>query len=115
MTLSEKKCIPCNGNTPALDKTTITRLLEELDDRWQAQDSSKLVASFKFDNFLKPMRLAKAFADIAEQESHHPDLLIRWGELEVHIWTHAIKGLSEADFVLASKFDKCHDNYGATL
>ncbi|HEY9758079.1 MAG TPA: 4a-hydroxytetrahydrobiopterin dehydratase [Oculatellaceae cyanobacterium] len=114
MALAEKKCVPCSGSTPALKGDEIAPLIEQLDADWKVQ-GTKLQRAFKFDNFLKPMRLAKAFADIAEQQQHHPDLTIRWGELVVEIWTHAINGLSEADFVLAAKYDKCLREYGATL
>lgn len=51
------------------------------------------------------MTLANKIAEIAEQEGHHPDLHIRWGELRVEIWTHAVNGLTENDFILAAKID----------
>ena len=115
MSLASKKCVPCSGSTPALTANEVNGLLPQLRPSWQVQDGTKLIRTFKFDNFLKPMRLAKAFADIAEEQQHHPDLIIRWGELNVELWTHAINGLSEADFILAAKFDQCEDSYGSTL
>jgi 4a-hydroxytetrahydrobiopterin dehydratase len=106
MALAEKKCVPCTGKTPPLDEKEITALSQELDPQWLVLNGKKLTRSFQFDNFLKPMRLAKVLADIAEDQQHHPDLIIRWGELKVELWTHAINGLSEADFILAAKFDR---------
>jgi 4a-hydroxytetrahydrobiopterin dehydratase len=106
MSLVEKKCVPCTGGVPALTRTEFAPLLQELDD-WTVLNEKKLVRSFQFDNFAKPMRLAKKIAEIAEHEQHHPDLLVRWGELKVELWTHKIDGLTESDFILAAKIDQC--------
>jgi 4a-hydroxytetrahydrobiopterin dehydratase len=114
MSLAEKKCLPCTGKTPALDEKEIAALSGELEPQWHVLNGKKLSRSFQFDNFLKPMRFAKLLADIAEEQQHHPDLIIRWGELKIELWTHAINGLSEADFILAAKFDQCAREYGVT-
>jgi 4a-hydroxytetrahydrobiopterin dehydratase len=103
--LLEKKCLPCSGETPPLKNYEIEELKKQLDQRWKVE-GFKLACSFPFDNFLKPMRFAKRVADIAEEQQHHPDLIVRWGELKIDLWTHAINGLSEADFILAAKIDK---------
>ena len=52
------------------------------------------------------MNLAEKVARIAEEENHHPDLLVRWGELKVEIWTHKIGALTENDFILAAKINQ---------
>ena len=115
MALAEKKCVPGSGNTPVLKADEITSLLSQLDADWQVVNGTKLVRTFDYDNFLKPMRLAKALADIADEQKHHPDLIIRWGSLRVELWTHTVKGLSEADFILAAKFDTCERIWGNAL
>lgn len=114
MSLAEKKCVPCTGKTPVLEEKEVERLLRELEPQWQIENGKKLSRSYHFDNFLKPMRLAKVLADIAEEQQHHPDLVIRWGELKIDLWTHAINGLSEADFILAAKFDQGAREYGVS-
>ena len=43
---------------------------------------------------------------VAEEEKHHPDIFFGWGYCKVKIFTHAIKGLAESDFILAAKIDK---------
>ncbi len=113
MSLAEKKCLPCTGGVPALTRQQFAPLLQELDE-WTVDNDKKLVRSFQFDNFAKPMRLAKKIAEIAEHEQHHPDLLVRWGELKVEVWTHKVDGLTESDFILAAKIDQCAPAYGAT-
>jgi len=111
MSLASKKCIPCTGAIKPLTRAQFQPFLGELKN-WTVEDDKKLVRSFKYDNFVKPMRLAKRIADLAEEQQHHPDLLVRWGELKIDIWTHKIDGLTESDFVLAAKIDECATQNG---
>lgn len=60
----------------------------------------------KTKNFLESLALANKIGEVAEEQGHHPDLLVRWGELNIELWTHKIDGLSEADFILAAKIDR---------
>ena len=106
--LSEKKCIPCEG-IPAFDKSEIHKYLKKVDG-WDVKsndDSSfYLFKEFKFENFIESQKFVNKVGDIAEQEGHHPDLFFGWGYCKIKIFTHAIKGLAESDFILAAKIDK---------
>lgn len=84
----------------------IIAMMQEVDG-WHCDNDQKITKSFKFENFKKAMDLAKKIAVVADQENHHPDLIVRWGELRVEIWTHASRGLTENDFILAAKIDQC--------
>jgi 4a-hydroxytetrahydrobiopterin dehydratase len=106
MTLTEKKCTACSGDVPALTQAQIASLKGEVQG-WQVEGEKRLWKSFRFDNFQKAMNLAEKIARIADEENHHPDLLVRWGELKVEIWTHKIDALTENDFILAAKIDEC--------
>ena len=105
MSLSEKTCVPCRGGVPPLTKAEYEPMLAELKG-WEVQDDNRLLKSYKFDNFQKSLDLANKIGEIAEKEGHHPDLLVRWGELKIDLWTHAVGGLTESDFILAAKIDK---------
>ena len=61
---------------------------------------------FRFDNFLLSQKFVNKVGEIAEAEGHHPDLWFGWGYARIKIFTHAIKGLAESDFILAAKIDK---------
>jgi len=106
VSLSEKNCQPCRGTVPALTAEQIQPFLSQLD-QWQCENDQKIVKSYRFDNFKQAMDLATKVAAVAQKENHHPDLIVRWGELRVEIWTHVSRGLTENDFILASKIDKC--------
>ena len=107
--LSEKKCIPCEGGIPAFDISEIHKYLKKVDGWDVKNDENKnyfLLKEFKFNNFLDSQEFVNKIGAIAEAESHHPDISFGWGYAKVKIFTHAIKGLAESDFILAAKIDK---------
>ncbi|HEY9867643.1 MAG TPA: 4a-hydroxytetrahydrobiopterin dehydratase [Candidatus Obscuribacterales bacterium] len=105
MALWQKQCGPCRGDVPPLTPSQYEPLLHELSG-WQVADGPKLVKMVKLDNFAQSLALANKIGALAEEQGHHPDLLVRWGSLRIEIWTHAIDGLSENDFILAAKIDQ---------
>ncbi|MDO8538344.1 MAG: 4a-hydroxytetrahydrobiopterin dehydratase [archaeon] len=102
--LSKKRCVPCEGGIPPLSLKKVKELLKELNE-WKAEKNKKLWKEFNFKNFVEAMHFANLVGEIAEKENHHPDLCISWGKVKVELSTHSIKGLSENDFILASKID----------
>lgn len=103
--LSQKKCIPCHGGISPLVEPEIVTLLNKLQSTWQVNALGHLINSYKFKNFVAAMEFANKITTIAEEEGHHPDLTISYGQCSVEIWTHKINGLSESDFILAAKID----------
>jgi 4a-hydroxytetrahydrobiopterin dehydratase len=79
--------------------------MKQLHEWTLSTDDKSISKTFTFKNFMGAMHFANAIAEIAEQEGHHPDLAISWGKVGVSLTTHAIKGLSQNDFILAAKID----------
>ena len=103
--LSQSECEPCSGNTPKLSFEEISKYLSQLND-WTVNDNQEMIfKKFKFNNFTKALNFTNKVGDLAEKEGHHPDISIGWGYCLVMVHTHAIKGLSVNDFILASKID----------
>ena len=103
--LSKSKCEPCYGNTPKLDFNQISEYLSKLN-KWSVNDNQEMIfKKFKFTNFNKSLNFANKIGELSDKEGHHPDISIGWGYCLVMIHTHAIKGLSVNDFILASKID----------
>ena len=101
--LTEKRCVPCEGGVPPLGKSDVERLLAQIPG-WSL--SGKWISKeFNFKNFVEAMKLVNHVADLAEAEGHHPDIHIHYNRVRFDIWTHAIDGLSENDFILAAKID----------
>tara|TARA_A100001011_G_C14082721_1_gene745182 strand:- start:303 stop:644 length:342 start_codon:yes stop_codon:yes gene_type:complete len=107
--LSNKKCIPCEGGIPAFDIDQINNFLKKVDN-WSAKEDEKdkfyLIKEFNFKNFVDSQEFVNKVGDLAEIEGHHPDISFGWGYANVKIFTHAIGGLAESDFILAAKIDK---------
>ena len=72
---------------------------------WEVIDNKKIAQSFTFKNFKEALNFANQVGEIAEQEQHHPDLHVYYGKVEIELATHAIGGLSENDFIMASKIE----------
>ena len=107
--LANKKCVPCEGNIPPFNTDEIHKYLKKIDgwDVKSNQDKSfYLIKEFTFKNFIESQSFVNKIGDIAEKENHHPDISFGWGYCKVKIFTHAIKGLAESDFILAAKIDK---------
>ncbi len=107
--LADKKCIPCEGGIPSFDISQIHTYLKKVDGWDVKSDEEKayfLIKEFKFENFLKSQKFVNKVGDVAESEGHHPDISFGWGYAKIKIFTHAIKGLHESDFVLAAKIDR---------
>jgi len=107
--LSDKKCTACKGDIPPFDIKEIHKFLKKVDG-WDVKSNKEknfyLIKEFKFKNFKDSQNFINKVGDIAELEGHHPDILFGWGYCKIKIFTHAIKGLAESDFILAAKIDK---------
>ena len=107
--LADKKCIPCEGGIPNFDLSEIHKYLKKVDN-WEVKSNDDknyyLIKNFKFKNFEESLNFTNKVGEIAEQENHHPDISFGWGYCKIKIFTHAIKGLAESDFILAAKIDK---------
>ena len=102
--LSQKKCVPCEGGVPKLSASQAEALLKEIPG-WRLE-GEKLRRQLKFKDFVEAMKFINQMADVAEAEGHHPDFSVHYREVDLTIWTHAIGGLSENDFILAAKINE---------
>ena len=107
--LLNKKCMPCEGGVLPFDISEIHKYQKKVDgwDITKGKDEIFFLSKkFKFENFLRSLDFVNEVSKISEDEGHHPDISFGWGYAEVKVTTHAIKGLSENDFILAAKIDK---------
>ncbi len=104
-------CVPCRGGIPPLTPEEIRDLLPQVP-LWQVEDHEgvpHLVRVFKVNNFSAALELANRIGDIANQQDHHPTLLVEYRRLTVNWWTHAIRGLHQNDFIMAARTDRLYD------
>ena len=103
MDLTQKKCKPCEGSMPPLAEEKANELLNQIPG-WEIKDGH-VFRQFKFKNFRESISFVNKVAEIAEQEGHHPDIIINYNKVAIELWTHAVNGLSENDFILSAKIN----------
>ncbi len=106
MNLTDKKCVLCGIDMPPLPPEKIQKYLPEIGKGWEVLENKKIKKEFKFEDFKTAMAFVNAVAEIAEREGHHPDMYIFYNRVIIKLWTHSIGGLSENDFIIASKIDE---------
>ena len=100
--LSKKHCEPCRGGVPPLKGDELTPFTLQVPD-WSVVDEHHVRREFEFPDFVSALQFTNDVGTIAELEGHHPDIYLSWGKVIITIWTHKINGLTESDFILASK------------
>lgn len=103
--LATRTCVPCKGGVPPLKGGDLKELSCQLSG-WKVVDEHHITRTFDFPDFCSALDFVIKIGEIAEQEGHHPDILLRWGKVTVTIWTHKIDGLTESDFILGAKIDE---------
>jgi 4a-hydroxytetrahydrobiopterin dehydratase len=110
--LTSKRCVPCEGGIPQLTDMAIEQLMPRVK-QWQMRvvmidglPVRTIQKRFEFGNFREAMAFLRQVEEIAESEGHHPDFSVHYNKVDFTIWTHAIKGLHENDFILAAKIDE---------
>jgi len=109
--LAHKKCIPCSGTTPRLKGKEIEPLFKQLHPGWKLVEERHLEKEYTFPDFKHALQFTNEIGRTAEEEGHHPDILLAWGRVKVTLWTHKINGLSESDFILAAKCDELFSHF----
>lgn len=106
MDLTEKKCVPCEGGVPPLNPQEIEELKKQISSDWKVLENFKIRKDYFFVNYRHTMEFVNKVARLAEEEGHHPVMHVYYAEVDIELWTHAINGLSENDFIMAAKIDK---------
>jgi 4a-hydroxytetrahydrobiopterin dehydratase len=106
--LADKTCVPCRGGVPPLKGSQLRDIFNQLPERseWSVISEHHLLRTYEFPDFKTALAFVNKVGTLAEEQGHHPDILLAWGKVEVTIWTHAVDGLTESDFILAAKIDR---------
>ena len=102
-----KKCKPCEGGVDPCSLPEAEKQLEKLNGWYVTHDGQRIRKNWTVAHFMAGMQFFNAVAEVAERDGHHPDLHIEgYRNVAIELWTHAIGGLSENDFILAAKIDE---------
>jgi 4a-hydroxytetrahydrobiopterin dehydratase len=102
-----KKCVPCEGGVPPLDAKEVDGLVKNLPGWHADHNHTRIKREWRAKNFMTAIEFFNKVAALAEAEGHHPDLhLTGYRTVEIELWTHAVGGVTENDFILAAKIDE---------
>ncbi len=105
--LKNKKCKIIKKTESPFNSTEVEEMLHKINKEWQNLNSSKIKRTFICKNFLEAVKIINKIAEIVDPEDHHPDIsLYNYKYLDIVLTTHIINGLSENDFIIASKIDQ---------
>jgi 4a-hydroxytetrahydrobiopterin dehydratase len=105
--LSNKRCAPCEGGVPALSLDEARALIERVEGWGIEPDGMQISRSWTVKNFMAGIEFFNKVAALAEEEGHHPDLHLEgYRQVTIVLWTHAVGGLNENDFILAAKINQ---------
>jgi len=105
--LARKKCVPCEGGVALLPSDEASKLLGQVPGWSITSDGKRLNRSWRVKDFVTGLDFFRRIGDIAESQDHHPDLhLVGYRNVTIEIWTHAVGGLTENDFILAAQISE---------
>lgn len=108
--LAAKTCVPCKGGVPPLTGKELEQIYKQIPQwaHWKIVNEHHITRSFSFPDFKQALDFVNRVAALAEEQGHHPDILLAWGRAEVTLWTHKIDGLTESDLIMAAKTDQLY-------
>ena len=109
--LASRTCEACRIDAPRVSDDEASLLIKEIEG-WDVIDEEvkKLKKEFSFSNYSDSVDFSNKVADMAEQEDHHPQIILEWGKVTVIWWSHKIKGLHKNDFICAAKTNNLSKN-----
>ena len=112
--LSKGKCEACNIDVPSLSGYEIKKLHSQIQSWSIIKDEDgvkRLICAFAFKNYDESLKFTNIVAKLAEEEDHHPEIILEWGKVTVSWWSHKIKGLHQNDFICAAKTDELFNSF----
>jgi 4a-hydroxytetrahydrobiopterin dehydratase len=105
--LANKRCVPCEGGVPPLSRREADVLAQSVLGWVIDADGRQISRSWTVKNFMAAIDFFTRVAALAEEEGHHPDLHLEgYRQVTIVVWTHAVGGLTENDFILAAKINQ---------
>lgn len=104
--LADMKCTGCAGLAEPLNDEKCEQFLSQLKGEWHISPQGSLARKYRFKNFRLALDFVNKVGRLAEEQNHHPDIYLAWGKVDITLWTHKAKGLTEDDFIIAAKIDE---------
>jgi 4a-hydroxytetrahydrobiopterin dehydratase len=105
--LASQTCVPCRGGIPPIKGKELQQIKQQVP-QWKVVNEHHITRVFTFPDFKQALEFVNRVGETAEQQGHHPDILLTWGKAEITMWTHKIDGLTHSDFIMAAKIDQLY-------
>ena len=107
-TLNQQQCDACRADAPRVTGQEANELQQQSPDweRVELDGVLQLRRVFRMKDFVEALAFANRVGELAEQQGHHPALLVEYGQVTVRWWTHKIGGLHRNDFIMAARTDQ---------
>jgi len=105
--LASQTCVPCRGGVPPLKGAELQQILQQVP-QWKVINEHHVTRAFTFPDFKQALDFVNRVGEVAEQQGHHPDILLTWGKAEITMWTHKVDGLTRSDLIMAAKIDQLY-------
>jgi len=102
--LAKKRCLPCDEAKGHLMAEEMAMLMKNVPE-WKLEEFHHITRVFHFKNFAEAFVFVNKVGALADSEGHHPDIEFGWGYVKIKLTTHAVDGLTENDFIVATKID----------
>jgi 4a-hydroxytetrahydrobiopterin dehydratase len=112
--LADRLCAPLPEGTPALTLAERNALVTELGSPWEMVENNRLRRTFRFGSFRDALAFVVDVGRMADEQDHHPEIVLAWGRATIEIWTHSVGGLSENDFIFAARADRIAADHPVT-
>jgi len=105
--LADKTCVPCKGGVPPIQGEQLRKLMQQVP-QWKTVNEHHVTRAYTFPDFKKALDFVNRVGEVAEEQGHHPDILLGWGKAEVTFWILNITAPTESDLIMAAKIDKLY-------
>lgn len=82
--------------------------IEELTPEGWEIEGDEIVRAYEFGSYLRGVNFAQMVGEIAEAQNHHPEVIIRYEEVEVRLTTHEEGGVTDHDIEMAEVIEAEH-------
>lgn len=106
--LAAERCVACRKDSPPVEAGEAAELMRNLPG-WTIVERDgvpRLERRFRYPDYPEVLAFVQRLGELAEEEGHHPVMLVEARRVTVSWWTHAIKALHRNDFVMAAKTDQ---------
>jgi len=105
-TFIDKQCRDYSKGEISLNLSDIEENRQHTPEWQYCANENHLIRTYHFSDYTETMSFVNKVAEVAEQENHHPEMVVGYNRCKVSFYTHTVNGVTENDFICAAKIDQ---------